>query len=48
MLRTLAAIALGEIGRTDSQPMLRRLMNDADSNVRLVAAGAILEIDQKH
>jgi HEAT repeat protein len=42
--RALAALALGEIGRTDAQPQLGRLLKDNDPGVRLAAATAILQL----
>jgi HEAT repeat protein len=43
-LRVLAALALGAIGRTDEQPVLRELLKDKDADVRIAAAAAILEL----
>jgi len=43
-LRVLAALALGAIGRTDAQPVLRDLLNDKDPDVRIAAAAAILQL----
>jgi HEAT repeat protein len=43
-LRVLAALALGAIGRTDEQPVLRDLLNDKDPDVRIAAATAILQL----
>ena len=43
-LRVLAALALGAIGRTDEQPVLRELLNDKDPDVRIAAAEAILQL----
>jgi HEAT repeat protein len=42
--RAMAALALGEIGRTDAQPQLEKLLRDPDANVRLAAATAILQL----
>lgn len=42
--RFLAALAFGAIGRTDAQPMLAKLLNDANSEVRLAAAEALLQL----
>jgi HEAT repeat protein len=42
--RLLAAMAFGDIGRPDAQPILANLLNDTDSDVRLAAAGALLQI----
>jgi len=42
--RLLAALALGDIGRTDAQDELRKLLGDQDANVRIAAATAILEL----
>jgi len=43
-LRVLAALALGAIGRTDEQPVLKDLLNDKDPDVRIAAATAILQL----
>jgi HEAT repeat protein len=43
-LRVLAALALGAIGRTDAQPVLREMLNDHDPDVRIAAATAILQL----
>jgi HEAT repeat protein len=43
-LRVLAALALGAIGRTDEQPVLRGLLTDPDPDVRIAAAAAILQL----
>lgn len=43
-LRVLAALALGAIGRTDEQPVLRDMLNDKDPDVRIAAASAILQL----
>jgi len=40
----LAALAFGDIGRTDAQPILAQLLHDPDRPVRLAAATAILEL----
>ena len=45
MQRALAALALGAIGRTDSQPILAKLLQDDQPDVRLTAATAILQVD---
>ena len=45
MQRALAALALGAIGRADSQPILAKLLGDDQPDVRLTAATAILQID---
>jgi len=42
--RYLAALALGAIGRTDAQDLLAPLLNDAETDVRLAAATAILSL----
>jgi HEAT repeat protein len=42
--RFLAAMAFGDIGRPDAQPLLSKLLRDNDSDVRLAAAGALIEI----
>lgn len=42
--RQLAVMALGSIGRMDSQRQLRPLLSDDDPEVRLAAAGAILQL----
>jgi HEAT repeat protein len=44
--RTLAAFALGAIGRTDSQDTLARLLDDPNPDVRLAAATAVLELQE--
>lgn len=43
-LRSLGALALGAIGRSDAQPILAPLLKDASQPVRLAAATAILEL----
>jgi HEAT repeat protein len=43
-LRVLAALALGAIGRTDEQPVLRDMLKDQDPEVRIAAATAILQL----
>jgi HEAT repeat protein len=43
-LRVLAALALGAIGRTDEQPVLKDMLGDKDPDVRIAAAAAILEL----
>jgi HEAT repeat protein len=45
--RALAALAMGAIGRTDSQPLLKTLLKDQDADVRIAAAGALLAIGHK-
>jgi HEAT repeat protein len=40
----LTALAFGDIGRTDAQPMLIKLLKDDQQHVRLAAATAILEL----
>ncbi len=42
--RLLAAMAFADIGRTDAQPVLAKLLTDSDPDVRLAAAGALLQI----
>jgi HEAT repeat protein len=42
--RSLAAMAFGAIGRTDAQPTLAKLLKDSDADVRLAAAGALMQI----
>jgi HEAT repeat protein len=42
--RRLAAMAFGDIGRPDAQPILANLLSDSDTDVRLTAAGALLQI----
>lgn len=42
--RVMAAMALGDIGRTDAQPLLAPLLNDPDPDVRLAAAAAVLKL----
>lgn len=44
--RTLAAFALGAIGRTDAQPVLAKLLEDVDPDVRVAAASAILQLQE--
>lgn len=39
-----ASLAFGAIGRSDSQDALRKLLSDSDPNVRIAAAGAILQL----
>jgi HEAT repeat protein len=46
--RSLAAMAFGGIGRTDAQPRLAKLLKDSDPDVRLAAAGALVEIAEKN
>jgi HEAT repeat protein len=45
--RFMAAMAFGDIGRTDSQPKLAKLLKDTSPEVRLAAARALVEIDEK-
>ena len=47
MQRALAALALGDIGRADSQPVLAKLLGDDKPDVRLTAAAALLEIGKR-
>jgi HEAT repeat protein len=42
--RVLAALAFGAIGRADAQGMLRKLLTDANADVRVAAAEAILQL----
>ena len=43
--RSLAALALGDIGRSDAQPTLAQLLTDRESpDVRLCAAKALLQL----
>lgn len=42
--RALAALAFGEIGRSDAQPTLVTLLNDPAEGVRVAAAAAILKL----
>jgi HEAT repeat protein len=42
--RVLAAMAFGDIGRTDAQPILIKLLSDDQQSVRLAAATALLEL----
>jgi HEAT repeat protein len=42
--RLLAAMAFSGIGRADAQPILAKLLDDKDADVRLAAAGALLHI----
>lgn len=44
--RTLAAFALGAIGRTDSQEILGKMLADPDPDARLAAATAVLELQE--
>jgi HEAT repeat protein len=44
--RTLAAFALGAIGRTDSQDTLAKLLMDPNPDVRLASATALLELQE--
>ncbi len=45
--RALAAMAFGGIARADAQPYLGQLLKDNNPDVRLAAAGALMEIAQK-
>lgn len=45
--RVMAALALGDIGRTDAQPGLIPLLNDDNAEVRLAAATALLLIGSR-
>jgi len=45
--RSLAALALGAIGRSDAQPELGKLLDDSTPAVRLSAATALLELRQQ-
>ena len=45
--RSLGALALGDIGRADSQPILAKLLDDDTPDVRLTAAAALLEIGKR-
>jgi HEAT repeat protein len=45
--RSLAALALGAIGRNDAQLALATLLSDPEPSVRLSAATAILQLQQK-
>lgn len=45
--RQLAALAFGAIGRSDAQPILAPMLKDADADVRVAAAEALLEIGNK-
>lgn len=45
--RFLAAMAFGAIGRADAQPILAKLLRDTDTDVRVAAAGALLQIGKK-
>jgi HEAT repeat protein len=47
MQRALAALALGDIGRHDSQRVLAKLLDDDSADVRLTAAAALLEIGKR-
>lgn len=42
--RALAALALGEIRRSDAQPALGKLLRDKEASVRVAAATAILQL----
>jgi HEAT repeat protein len=44
--RALAAMAFGSIGRPDAQKVLAKLLKDQDPDVRLAAAGALIQIGQ--
>jgi HEAT repeat protein len=45
--RHLAALAFGAIGRADAQPFLAPLLKDPESDVRLAAATAILQLGRQ-
>jgi HEAT repeat protein len=45
--RLLAALAFADIGRTDAQPVLAKLLADSDVDVRLASAGALLQLGNK-
>jgi HEAT repeat protein len=45
--RSLAALALGAIARSDAQAALAQLLKDSDPEVRLSAATAILQLKEK-
>jgi HEAT repeat protein len=40
----MAALALGDIGRSDAQDELKSLLKDRDPGVRLAAATAVLQL----
>lgn len=42
--RALAALAFGEIGRSDSQPVLAGMLKDSEEQVRIAAAMAMLQL----
>jgi HEAT repeat protein len=44
--RLLVALALGAIGRSDSQPILAKLLKDKNAAVRVAAATAILQLQE--
>jgi HEAT repeat protein len=44
--RSLAALAMGAIGRCDLQPPLATLLKDPDPSVRISAATAVLQLHQ--
>lgn len=45
--RLLAALAFGDIDRSDAQPRLKKLLLDSDPDVQIAAAKALLEIAQR-
>lgn len=46
--RALSALALGAIGRSDAQEMLRKLLADNAPSVRIAAAMAVLQLEGAH
>ena len=42
--KALAALAFGQIGRSDAQPILAPLLKDHEQSVRVAAATAILQL----
>ena len=44
--KALAALAFGQIGRSDAQPILAPLLKDQEQYVRVAAATAILQLKQ--
>ena len=42
--RLLATLAFGAIGRSDSQDLLRELLKDSESSIRIAAATSILQL----
>ena len=47
MQKGMAALALGDIGRTDTQPTLAKLLDDDNPDVRVAAAAALIELGKK-